>query len=352
MAQSRSQQRVDSEAREWFMLRHERDLTPPEQANFNRWLSQSPEHQRSYDQLDKICAGLAELAAGEEGERLRDANAFAINSMWSWPARMAHNCLDWISVAAMKPVMSMAAVAMVCVVTALVFFEWRMADQMQSFSTAIAQTKELTLEDGSQVTLGANSRLLVNFDERRRQVTLEQGQAFFSVSKDASRPFFVSTGSASVRVVGTRFDVRRQGEKVKVSVEEGIVEVRPLTVEPISSETKLVSESVRLVAGQQLRVDASRTGEVESIDVEDLGSWRSGQLVYRNARLSEVVADANRYRQGVITLGADHLNDLRVTTSFGVDQLDTMVSMLEQSLPVVVYREADNRIVILPKPSP
>jgi len=85
------------------------------------------------------------------------------------------------------------------------------------------------------------------------------------------------------------------------------------------------------------------------IDSSALASWRDGRLVYHNARLSEVIADANRYYPGSIVLGAQHLENLQVTTSYSVDQVETMVSMLEQSLPLVVHRDSEGRILILPK---
>ena len=218
---------------------------------------------------------------------------------------------------------------------------------VERYETAVSEIQTLSLADGSTVTLGANSQIEVSFSEGKRWVDLNRGQAFFDVSKDPARPFYVATSSATVRVVGTRFDVRRNRDKIKVTVEEGIVGVVRSARTTDRVNTDKPTSSQQLLAGEQLRVNSQGMSEVTP--VEAVASWRDGRLVYRNARLAEVIADANRYYKGTITLGAVHLENLEVTTSYSVDQVDTMVSMLEQSLPLVVHREAGGRVLILPK---
>ncbi len=63
--------------------------------------------------------------------------------------------------------------------------------------------------------------------DRGATVVLESGRAGFHVApRDHQRPFVVMAGHALVRVVGTRFEVARDGEAVSVQVKEGIVDVR------------------------------------------------------------------------------------------------------------------------------
>lgn len=360
MEQQCNQQLVDDRARDWFMLCDERALTELEQVEFDEWLAANDAHQKSYDQLQTICDGLAELAAGEEGERLRQDNGFGVVSLFTQTGFKNAWSVLTDQIHAMQVSMPRYGVALAVVLSIGLCFSQFTRQTAQSpvlFKSDIAQIRELILEDGSQVTLGAESLIEVSFDGDRREIILTKGQVFFSVAKDASRPFYVSTPSATIRVVGTRFDVRRDRNDVKISVEEGIVDVvhgtqLALSVTREGSDTEELSEQVRLVAGQQLRVSTDGASHVENVELDELASWRSGRLVYRNARLSEVVADVNRYRDGSITLGAPHLESLRVTTSFSVDQVDTMISMLEQSLPVKIYREAGNRIIVLPKTTP
>lgn len=345
MSQGVNPKQVDDQAREWFMLRGERTLNASEQQAFEQWRA-VPEHLRSYRQLENISASLKQLVAAEGGSRLREVGGLADVFQG-----LRDTFVSWTQFA--KPQLGFAFAVFLSVGLWFGLAGTGGEQQARAYVSEVAQTQVLQLEDGSEVILAAGSQLESNFSAERRDVTLLHGQAFFSVAKDAQRPFFVTTDSATIRVVGTRFDVRRDRDRVKVSVEEGIVDVvhRAEPGAGYARDEQATNTPVRLLAGQQVHVDESVLSDVATVDVSEVASWRDGKLVYHNARLSEVVADVNRYRHGHIALGADHLDDLRVTASFSVDQVSMVVSMLEQSLPVSVFREANDRVVLWPKRS-
>jgi len=357
MSQGSNQKQVDEQAREWFMLRSERTLQLSETQAFEQWRA-VPEHLRSYRQLENISASLVQLVAAEGGDKLRAAGGLSdlfgmarLSTAWF----DGHKLRDAVASLAQVTRPQMGFALTFCLSLGLWFgLAGNYATtNTQTYVSEVAQDQVLHLDDGSEVTLAAGSRLESHFSAERRDVTLLHGQAFFSVAKDAQRPFFVTTDSATIRVVGTRFDVRRDRDRVKVSVEEGIVDVIHRAGENTNyaRDEQPVVEPVRLLAGQQVKLDEFLMSEVASVGVSDLASWRDGKLVYHNARLSEVVADVNRYRHGHITLGATHLDDLRVTASFSVDQVGMVISMLEQSLPVSVFYEANDRVTLWPKRS-
>ncbi len=95
--------------------------------------------------------------------------------------------------------------------------------------TARGQRATVELRDGSQVTLGADSRLTIpaDFGGTTRTVTLD-GEAYFVVTPDARRPFDVRSGFAVTRVLGTRFGVlgRSDRDAVEVIVASGKVALR------------------------------------------------------------------------------------------------------------------------------
>ena len=95
----------------------------------------------------------------------------------------------------------------------------------QTAATQIAEIRELTLPDGSIVTVGARSEIDVTFTDGARRVGLISGEAFFDVAPDAERPFIVQAGATEVQVLGTQFDVSRSEDRVRVAVLEGVVEV-------------------------------------------------------------------------------------------------------------------------------
>lgn len=329
-------QQVDAEARQWFMLRHERTLDGGEQSAFDAWMQQV-QNRRSYQRLEQIDQGLAALAASEEGARLRQPGGLS---------RMLETFRNYFGV---TPISGLAFACTLLLAVGVVYLQpWQGAPATHAYTTELAQVRTLILEDGSEVTLGGESAIEASFSSGSRRVKLLRGQAFFDVSKDPARPFFVSAQGAEIRVVGTRFDVHagsRVDQAVKVTVEEGIVDVARHSP---SQQASASSAKIRLRAGHQVVVDEKQLSRVNTVDSTQVASWRQGKFSYRDAPLSEVVADANRYRKNRIIVGTRELEKLRVTTAFHADQAETLVAMLEQTLPVRVFKEPDGRVVIWP----
>lgn len=198
---------------------------------------------------------------------------------------------------------------------------------------------ETVLPDGSRVTLGPESRIDVQFVADARRVTLVGGDAFFSVTKDPARPFFVSVGEVQIRVVGTQFEVRERSDAVSVAVAEGTVEVsRP--EQPSIPVRKLTRGETGL---------ATRAGQlvtVQHIDPSTIGAWRDGRLVYDNVELRDVIADANRYTQAKIVIADEAIADVRVTTAYPTSQVDQMLETLERAFPIEVERLKDGGTVL------
>jgi transmembrane sensor len=330
--------RVESQARDWFLLQQERSLTADENTMFMHWLALDQQHQRSYQQVEDLWRGIAEI-------QLEPQWLSRSSTQQGFVSRFLANCR-----ASIQPFLPMPVFASASVFTVMLFsLVWLSgvipsAEKTHDFYSEVAQVKKITLEDGSLLTMGADSHIQVTMLNERRLVRLLKGQAFFDVAKDQSRPFFVDAEKAGVMVVGTRFEVYKQYDKVKVSVEEGVVKVAP----KIGAD--FTSNAVKtLTAGQKISSDSKLMSVVEMIDVEAVSPWRDGRLVYRDAALSDVVFDINRYRKMKIILGTESLKKMKVTTSLSVEQTDSMISMLEQSLPVVAHQETQDRILILPK---
>ena len=122
-----------------------------------------------------------------------------------------------------------AGVAMAALIAIVLFAAYEPIDPARpDHATMIAEIRDVSLEDGSVVTLGAATAMHVRFTEEERRVHLGFGEAFFSIAHEETRPFFVEAGDTVVRVVGTKFDVRRSQAQVSISVAEGTVEVRPV----------------------------------------------------------------------------------------------------------------------------
>ena len=101
-----------------------------------------------------------------------------------------------------------------------------------SLSTDYAEQKIVDLADGTQLTLNANSRVIVEYTGRLRKLTLVKGEAMFNVAHEPQRPFEVIIGDRKVIALGTSFQVRRDDSRAEgftVTLIEGRVAIEPLS---------------------------------------------------------------------------------------------------------------------------
>ncbi|WP_289240927.1 FecR domain-containing protein [Delftia sp.] len=151
------------------------------------------------------------------------------------------------------------------------------ASHVIEMATGPGEVREAELPDGTRVTLNFSSRLQVRYYPRRRETVLDQGEAFFQVAADRSRPFTVDSGASQVRVVGTAFNVRAGPPALVVKVLEGKVELRP---------DRHAADDRRLLlgAGAGMSVDArDGTQHPLAAGADTVGDWRSGQMVFQQA---------------------------------------------------------------------
>jgi transmembrane sensor len=237
------------------------------------------------------------------------------------------------------------------------------------YETATGERLAFTLNDGSQVTLDTQSELKVSFSPAERSVRLMRGQAFFEVAKDPQRPFIVEARNRRFVAVGTAFDVRVDGDQVRVIMVEGTVRVEGRAPEvaatnapgaPTQPPTSgiagraanrdvLRSESpavTTITAGEQFITDAEREDHVRAADPERSMSWRRGQLVFDNTRLADAVAEVNRYSEAKIELADPDLGNLRLSGAFATGRPTVFVEAVTTYFPVRVTRSDDRAIVL------
>jgi transmembrane sensor len=124
------------------------------------------------------------------------------------------------------PRLAAGAVAVALLVVTAWFYSSSPEAAPDVFATQVGEQKEITLRDGSQVTLNYASQLTGSAEkqDRARHFSLK-GEAYFRVEHTGS-PFIVSTMNADVEVVGTEFDVRERDGELEIGVVRGAVKVR------------------------------------------------------------------------------------------------------------------------------
>jgi transmembrane sensor len=238
------------EASAWFIEFRAGSQSATSHAEFVQWLTRSPEHIRAYLEISGTYSQLPKPGAIPEDAvsallnraraRVQDAVTPLpeLNSPMPLPTGEPTAGEAPRAMEVRRPThwrgWTLAATLLMAIGGGAAWFY----AQRGLYTTDTAEQRTMTLEDGSRIELNARSRLRVTYSKAARTVELYDGQALFQVAKDASRPFLVKSGEATVRAVGTQFDVYRKEDNTTVTVLEGRVavyapEVRELSRDPI-----------------------------------------------------------------------------------------------------------------------
>jgi transmembrane sensor len=349
MSDVRTEEEIEREAADWFTRLHSGEADAATRSAFEAWLHANRAHKIAYREFEQVFQDL-EVVVPEAGV---DVDTFL--------GRAKADRLEALRTMLRRPFTGIAAAtvfAALAVTGVVAGGLWPPAAQdaaviaeakSPEYMTRTAEIREITLEDGSIVTLGPASRMQTEFSGRRRHVVLLEGEAFFEVVRDPARPFFVTSQDTLVRVLGTQFDVKRSADIVHISVLEGVVEVlKPSDINKVidTGATAAIPKQV-LTAGE--RVSAARRvalPEVKQIEQAEPGAWRRGRLAYEDASLAEIVSDLNRYSERPIEIATSDVGDLRSTISFYADDMDNVLAVITAIHPVKAEREKDGTVTL------
>jgi transmembrane sensor len=197
------------------------------------------------------------------------------------------------------------------------------------YATDVGEQRTVALTDGSSVFLNARSALSVKFAAAERRLSLLEGQATFAVARDAARPFVVEAGDGQTRTVGTVFDIDIRADEAIVTVVEGVVAIT--TDQAPDPVVARVDQRVRYFPRGRPSAPEAANADIET-------AWRRGKLIFNRRPLADVVADIERYRRGTIVLVGDGLRSLEVTGVFDLNDPETILRTIEDTLPVQMTR--------------
>lgn len=268
---------IRSEAARWFLRLKDAESDHPDRGMFEAWLMQSPSHREAYQSIAQ---------AWDDFDSPQDMSALA--------DVMMRKKLDE-EVQRKRQASTLAKVASIATLAIGVLFgyqSWQSQPLTQiAQTTQIGHIVEQVLDDGSQLTLDANSDIEVTYYRNKRLVNLKRGQAVFTVTKDIDRPFVVNSEDAVVTVKGTRFLVNRVDHKTVVAVEHGKVQVQAL-----DGAGNLSDHLQMLGAGDVAEVKLAKVQKINR-NAKDSFAFIQGKLMFDGANLNEVAETISRYRQ-------------------------------------------------------
>jgi transmembrane sensor len=312
---ARTELEVRKEAVAWYARLCSGDALEADEAAWQRWHQQHPDHQRAWQRLESIQATLRRVPGPIAASTLRAAR----------PNR--RNVLRGIGVVASGG--------------ALAYLSWQASDVqggwrswLADHRTGTGEQQSVELADGSKLLLNTRTSVYVAMSASSRLVRLREGEILVETAKHRglrtaaqadTRPFVVETEGGRIVALGTRFTVRRDGDRTAVTVLEDAVEIRAFEAS---------GQAIVLRAGQQVdfvrgRIDAPRPADPASAE------WAQGSLVVNDRRLGDVVAELSRYRRGRLACDPA-VEDIRVSGAFPVQDTDKALAVIARSFPVRV----------------
>jgi len=312
---------------EWLARYFSGEATADERAQVEAWRQAAVENRRVFAEFEKIWQIAAEklplvpsidqawteLSAklGLPNEKL-PAKILELKTARPHPRRKVF----WSD----RYVWAAAAILLLGFTTILYQFIYN-ANELKNVTTANAQQERLKLPDGSFVKLNSGSEIkfLENFSDTARSVSLS-GEAYFEVIYD-NRPFYVNTGNAQIRVVGTKFGIWARDGQTRVAVREGWVALR--ASEAASASAVILTANQASFCQKQEAPAAPKT-----VDAGQVLGWLEGRIVFEQTPLTEVIAELQRVYNVTIELSNPALGGNTITGSFQNKPIESVLASI------------------------
>lgn len=208
-----------------------------------------------------------------------------------------------------------------------------MPDLYADLATGTGQRRQVTLPDGSLLTLDARSSVDLDFSGGQRLVRLRQGQLIVSVQPDQAAPFIVQTTQGQARALGTRYLVRQAADQTWVDVLEHRVAVSARD-----------GQAHVLQAGQGARIGDDGRIALLTIQHDHSEAWARGLFIAHDQPLAELVEALRPYHAGFIRVSA-RAAGLRLTGRYVLDDVPATLAALADTLPLAVQQRVGGWLI-------
>ncbi len=198
---------------------------------------------------------------------------------------------------------------------------------------------ETNLPDGTKININKNSKISFseNFNKKERKIELE-GDAYFKVKKDKTKPFIIKAESFYVEVLGTEFYVNSDFKNRKVVVTEGTVAVY---------QRKDKSDKVILTAGEEVIFDkkANKLRKIETFDKNCL-AWKTSVFNFNNQSLEDIFKQLESVYNVKFEFKNPKLKKCRQSVSFENQSIDEILNVLKVTFDNIKFIKKGNIIYV------
>ena len=212
---------------------------------------------------------------------------------------------------------------------------------MQTITVPAGQRINITLVDGTNVWLNARTSLSypVKFGKNNRQVVLD-GEGYFDVTKDKSKPFIVQTDNYNVEVLGTKFDVNAYSEtgEFETTLMSGSVKVASAS----DSTQKITLKPNNKVYLQDGKL------HVTAVDDYNPYRWKEGLICFKNETFTSIMKDFEKYYGLTIQVKNKNVFKYVYTGKFRqTDGIDYALRVLQKDIKFTYQRDDENQIIYI-----
>ncbi len=323
--------RHDSYIEELIIKSFSERLSEEEQTQLNEWMCSNERHPKHFNAMKKAWEVMPKLKAMQAfdakvalpavKEKIQAREVAKAKKSWKYHYR---NIAAVVAVPLFISTLFLSAFLMSGKVQ-------KQAELMQTVAVKQGMTTNFQLSDGTEVWLNSGSTLKfpMEFKGNSRKVTLN-GEAYFEVEKDVSKPFFVNTKNVSVKVLGTAFNVVSFADDVEAEVvlKEGKVRL-------MKNSGDAYMKIGDLLPGQRA-VYNTVTGQniTQQVDPAKYLAWRNGELIFDNDPMTEVVKRLNRRYNVEIVISDTEIKSYSYRASFRDESLEQVLELLKKSAPI------------------
>jgi len=298
-----------AEAGVWIARLHGDERDRDLEDAVRQWLQASPLNARAFELATEVWDDAANL------RRL-------VPLSFDPPPRRAHIPIALIATCAM----TVAVIAMI----ALYLYP-------EGVRTAVGEQRMLTLNDGTRVYLNTATHIVIHYDRHSRRVELETGEALFDVAKAADRPFIVTAGDRQVTALGTSFDVRRDDQRLAVTLVEGKV---------------TVNQTFTLTPGERLTLTPGGAARLDKPPLDKATAWRRGQVVLDDTPLVAAVAEMNRYSPIQLVIEQPEAGNLLISGLFQAGDSASFARAVAATYGLTAINKGDHIVLAgVPRPT-
>ena len=308
-----------------------KELSTSESEELMKWVNERPENQRLFEHHQSTWT-MAGLATSEE---------FSPNVDAAWnkvQLRIHKGQVENERGAKMiklfpTPFLRVAASVAILIVFGALYLHLKNGNQTIQLAASQQRTR-FVLPDSSQIWLQPHSSVSFSegFKGETREVRLE-GEGFFEVKRDESKPFVVLGKKTKVQVLGTSFVVHSdtKEEREFVVVATGKVQFSDRSNE----QTKVV-----MTAGDEAFFLPNKGIEHKSKTSHNATAWKTGRLQFDNTPLKQVLTDLELYYGAKITVDSDAMLNCQFTGDFASAQLEHVLDVISVSINATYEKQS------------